>query len=308
MTTKAEIQQFQDNLYLISLPVPIEGFDGFIGAWVYTGDPTVIVDVGPAVTVHHLLRALAELDAGRPDAILLTHIHIDHAGGVGSVAAAFPDAAVVCHSKGAAHLIEPERLWKGSLKTLGDIARAYGPIAPLAARQVVTTDQFNGTGITCMETPGHAVHHMSYMIGDLLFAGEAGGVHLPMDDVAVYLRPATPPRFFLETSINSIDRILAEEPRQICYGHTGMRRDAAGLLKSHRDQLQRWRKMVQPFFDGAQGADDMTVMAACRQHLLENDPLLAGFVHLPPAVRQRERGFMINALKGYWGYLQENRK
>ncbi len=300
---KAHIQQLQDDLYLISLPVPIEGFDGFIGAWVHTADPKVIVDVGPSATIPHLLSALAEIGAGPPELILLTHIHIDHAGGVGELAAAFPRVTVVCHPRGVEHLIAPERLWEGSLKTLGDIARAYGPIPPLAARQVLAPDQLKVSNIECIETPGHAVHHISFLKQDLLFAGEVGGVHLPIQAVPTYLRPATPPRFFLETSVDSIDRVLSKAPGKICYGHIGMRDDAVKMLNSHRDQLLRWKAIVGTFFDSVQGDKDPAAMQACSQHLLDNDPLLAGFVHLPPEVQQRERRFMLNSIKGYWGYL-----
>ena len=183
--SKARIQQFQDDLYLISLPVAITGFDGFIGAWVHTGDPMVIVDVGPSATAPDLLSALAELDAGAPDLILLTHIHIDHSGGIGDLAVAFPQATVVCHPRAVAHLIDPQRLWQGSLATLGDIARSYGPIQPLAAGQVLSPEQLGTPDIQCIDTPGHAAHHLSFMVDDLLFAGEVGGVHLPMDEVPV---------------------------------------------------------------------------------------------------------------------------
>lgn len=302
---KTWIRQYQDDLFLVSLPVPIEGFRGFIGTWVLLGDPMVIVDPGPAATVRPLLDALAELDVGSPDLVLLTHIHIDHAGGIGDLAAAFPRTTVVCHPRAVAHLIDPERLWKGSLDTLGDIARAYGPIQPLAAGQVLASDQLQASDIECIETPGHAVHHISFLKDDLLFAGEVGGVHLPMDDVPVYLRPATPPRFFLETCLESIDRVLDRAPRRICYGHVGLRDDAPEMLNAHRDQLLRWRRMIRPFYDGARGEEDLQAMQACSQYLLDNDPLLAGFVHLPPEVRQRERTFMLNSIKGYWGYLTQ---
>jgi glyoxylase-like metal-dependent hydrolase (beta-lactamase superfamily II) len=305
IVSKAHIQQFQDDLYLISLPVSIEGFKGFIGAWVYTGDPKIVVDVGPSATIPHLLSALSEIDDRPPELILLTHIHIDHAGGIGDLAAVFPHATVVCHPKGVKHLIDPQRLWDGSLKTLGDIARAYGPIAPLAARQAVASDLLRVPKIECIETPGHAVHHISFLKDDLLFAGEVGGVHLPMQEVRIYLRPATPPRFFLETSVKSIDRVLAKAPRKICYGHIGMRNDAVKMLKTHRNQLLHWKEMVRSFFDGVQGNQDPEVMQACCQHLLDNDPLLAGFAHLPPEVQQRERGFMLNSIKGYWGYFSQ---
>jgi glyoxylase-like metal-dependent hydrolase (beta-lactamase superfamily II) len=299
----AWIRQYLDELYLVSLPVPIPGFDGFIGTWVYTGGPIVIVDPGPSVTVPALLAALADLDAGAPDLILLTHIHIDHAGGIGDVAAALPRATVVCHPRATDHLVDPQRLWQGSLATLGDIARTYGPIQPVPAGRLLAGDQLKMPNIHCLDTPGHAAHHLSFVMGDLLFAGEVGGVHLPMEEVPVYLRPATPPRFFLETYLTSIDRVLDRVPQQICYGHIGLRPEAGNMLSAHRDQLLRWRRMIRPFFDGAKGAGDLETMQACSQHLLDSDPLLAGFVHLPPEVQQRERTFMLNSIRGYWGYL-----
>jgi glyoxylase-like metal-dependent hydrolase (beta-lactamase superfamily II) len=300
---KARIRQYREDLFLVSLPVPIPGFDGFIGSWVFTGDPKVIVDPGPSVTVPALLAALTDLGIGSPDLILLTHIHIDHGGGIGDLAAAFPKSAVVCHPRAVTHLIDPQRLWRGSLDTLGDIARSYGSIQPMAAGQLLSSEQLDTPNIQCLDTPGHAAHHLSFIINDLLFAGEVGGVHLPMDEVPVYLRPATPPRFFLETCLESIDRVLYRAPARICYGHIGLRADAPEMLSAHRDQLLRWRRMVRPFFDGVRGADDLQAMQACSQYLLDNDPLLAGFVHLPPDVQQRERTFMINSIKGYWGYL-----
>jgi glyoxylase-like metal-dependent hydrolase (beta-lactamase superfamily II) len=300
---RARIHQYEDDLFLISLPVPIAGFHGFIGTWVYTGGPKVVVDPGPSVTVPALRAALADLDVGSPDQILLTHIHIDHAGGTGDLAAAFPHATVVCHPKAVKHLIDPQRLWQGSLDTLGDIARAYGPIRSLDAGRVLASDRFQAPDIECVETPGHAAHHLSFITGDLLFAGEVGGVHLPMDEVPVYLRPATPPRFFLETCLESIDRVLDRAPSRICYGHIGLRPDAREVLNAHRDQLVRWRRMIRPFFDGVRGEADLQAMQACSRHLLDNDPLLAGFVHVPPDVQQRERTFMLNSIKGFWGYL-----
>jgi glyoxylase-like metal-dependent hydrolase (beta-lactamase superfamily II) len=299
---KAQIKQFQKDLYLISLPVPIKGFDGFIGAWFHAGDPVVLVDVGPTVSVEHLLSALSDIDRGEPELILLTHIHIDHAGSIGHVAEAFPSAKVVCHPKAVNHLIDPERLWQGSVKILGEIAKAYAPMAPVAAEQVIEVNQLHHSKIQCIETPGHAEHHISYMIGDLLFAGEAGGVCLPLPDQTIYLRPATPPRFFLETSLESIDRLISKIPEQICYGHIGQRGDAVDMLKIHRRQLLHWLEIIRPFQSGANGNDE--VMQACAEHLLAEDPFLKGFAFLGADDQMRERYFLSNSIKGYWGYLE----
>ena len=296
------IQQFQDDLYLISLPIPLTGFDGFIGAWLFTGDPVTLVDVGPAVSAPHLLAALSHIGVVFPELILLTHIHIDHAGGVGVISDAFPDATVVCHPKGERHLVDPEKLWKGSVKTLGDIAKAYEPIVAVNADQVVASDEFSHPLIECIETPGHAAHHVSYLIADLLFAGEAGGVHLPIPGPSFYLRPATPPVFFMETTLESIDRLIARAPEKICYGHIGKRDDAVKMLIAHRGQLLQWLELIRPACRKAE--EDDVAIQSCVDLVLAEDPLLAGFPNLPPAVQQRERTFIANSVKGYWGYLK----
>jgi glyoxylase-like metal-dependent hydrolase (beta-lactamase superfamily II) len=306
MTTQTSIHAYGDQLYRVPLPVPIDGFEDFISAWVHTADPVCVIDTGPSVSSSALLAALDELGVKRLDYILLTHIHIDHAGGVRALSDAFPEAPVVCHPKGIAHVVEPERLWQGSLKTLGRIARAYGPIEAVPQERLCAADRLQSESLAAVPTPGHAAHHFSYLLhNDILFAGEAGGNCLSLDDGGCYLRPATPPRFFIETHLQSLDRLIALNPQRICYGHVGMQTDAGRLLKAHRDQLLRWEKLIRPFFT-AQPGDEAAAMAACRDHLLRSDPLLAGLTSLPADVQERERGFIINSIKGYWGYLAQH--
>lgn len=296
------ITRFDDTLFMITLPVPITGFSNFISSWVWTGGPVVIVDVGPSSTSEHLLAALAEIGVGRPDYILLTHVHIDHSGAIGQVSAAFPETPVVCHPKAAPHVQDPQRLWEGSLKTLGDVALRYGAISPVDSGRVLPVDRFAAPGITAIPTPGHAVHHFSYLMGDLLFAGEAGGVCLALGGNDFYMRPATPPRFIMEIYLESIDRLIACRPRRICYGHVGMREDAEAMLVRHRTQLSAWLAQISLWRDSRphQAEDDLD---GCLEDLLANDPLLAGFGHLGADVQERERFFLRNSIKGYWEYL-----
>jgi glyoxylase-like metal-dependent hydrolase (beta-lactamase superfamily II) len=305
MAPKASIHSCGDRLYRVPLPVPIDGFDDFISAWVHAADPVCVIDTGPMVSTRALLAALDALNIKRLDYILLTHIHIDHAGGVGVLSDAFPESPVVCHPKGIDHLADPERLWQGSLKTLGRIARAYGPIQSVDRQRLCAADRLESDLIRAVPTPGHAAHHYSYLISGILFAGEAAGNCLPLADGGCYLRPATPPRFFLETHLSSLERLIALGPEKICYGHVGMQSGADRLLTAHRDQLLRWEKLIRPFFT-PHPEDQSAAMAACRDHLLRSDPLLAGFVSLPADVQERERRFILNSVKGYWEYLARN--
>ncbi|NPA25310.1 MAG: MBL fold metallo-hydrolase, partial [Deltaproteobacteria bacterium] len=121
------------NLTCIDLDEPrLQGFVKFISAWVYKSEElTFLVDPGPLSTIPHLLGELEKMGVARLDYILLTHIHIDHAGGTGELLKSFPEAQVICHPQGIKHLVNPEKLWQGSLKVLGHVAEIYGEIIPV---------------------------------------------------------------------------------------------------------------------------------------------------------------------------------
>jgi glyoxylase-like metal-dependent hydrolase (beta-lactamase superfamily II) len=299
---KAAFKQVYDSLYLVFLPVPIEGFEGFITSWVYTGDPVVVVDVGPAAGIAYLCKALNDIGVKQPDVILLTHIHIDHAGGAGLLAKVFPKTPIVCHPKGVKHLIEPEQLWQGSLATLGAVAHAYGPIGAVPEAQLIGADQLSHDRIRVIETLGHSPHHCSFIINNILFAGEAGGVCLATTNDSYYMRPATPPRFYLETYLRSIDKLIACSPEIICYGHIGMRSNASFLLDAHRRQLLQWLDMIRPWYE-KDNSGSQPILKQCAEFLLAMDPRLQDFSTFPKQVQKRELTFLCNSLKGYWGYL-----
>jgi len=296
----AKINPVSNDLFLITLPPPIPGFDDFIGCWLYRGNISFIIDPGPSVTSKALARALEELNVSRLDYIFLTHIHIDHAGGVGDIAAYFPDSPIICHKAGIPHLVDPSRLWEGSVKTLGETAIAYGPIKPVSSDRLIQADQFKSDIVSPVFTPGHSPHHVSYMTEKYLFAGEAAGVFLSLDSGREYLRPATPPRFFLEISTDSIDALIEKKPLNICYGHHGIKGNAVEMLNKHRNQLLLWEKIIRKEIQN--NSDDF--LTSCFNRLLKEDPLLAGFSHMSQPVQKREQGFIINSIKGYEGYLR----
>jgi len=299
----ATVHHVAPHLYLIGLEPPISGFQDFIGAWLMVGPHGVyLVDVGPAATANQLVEAIAALGVDSLDFICLTHIHIDHAGAVGHVARLFPGTPVVCHPKGAPHLVDPERLWQGTVKTLGETARAYGPMLPVEPSRIATEEQLASAPFQLLDTPGHSPHHYAIAADGYLFAGEAGGVCLPLPSGEVYLRPATPPRFFLETSLSSIDRIMATRPEALCYGHFGLQPDGMNMLARHREQLFFWKKTLAVEAAGG-GLDADDFINRWVDLLLKADPLLHGFSQLPPEVQVRERGFLSNSVKGFAGYL-----
>ena len=290
------------QLYLIPLDQNLPGFTAFIGAWIFKGRHTFLVDVGPAATIPKLMKSINALEVRHLDAIFLTHIHIDHAGGIGDLVAHFPDTPVVCHESGIRHLTDPTRLWEGSLKTLGRTAEAYGPIRPVAGNLLYDAAQYRQQDVEPILTPGHAPHHVSFLLRPYLFAGEAGGVFIDLGGQDFYLRPATPPKFYLETYLQSIDTLLAKKPTTICYGHYGISKDAVGMLTIHREQMLLWKTIIAEEFERV-GARDF--LEACMARLISEDPCLKGLAQMDAAVQDREKGFMQNSIKGFAGYLSD---
>ncbi len=181
------------------------------------------------------------------DYIILTHIHIDHAGGAGTALRDMPRAKVLAHSQALRHLVDPTKLWEASLKTLGDLALQYGRIEPVpedrvaAATDLMTIDLGRGLVLEVHLTPGHAAHHLSLFDrkNGILIAGEAAGVC-----VNGAVRMATPPPFRLDETLSSIDRLISLEPKTLCYGHFGCYGDAVERLRLARSKLLTWHEIV----------------------------------------------------------------
>ena len=295
------IVQISQDLFLITLYPPIRGFEDFIGVWLYRGEKTFLIDVGPSVTADGLMRVLKELKIHKLDYILLTHIHLDHAGGIGDIASYFPETPVICHRAGIAHLIDPARLWEGTVKTLGDTGKSYGQIKAVPENRLVDAENFTSPSVIPIITPGHSPHHVSYHTDKYLFAGEKGGVSLSLPSGDEYMRPATPPRFFLDISIDSIDKLISSNPSTICYGHFGMRDNAVAMLRRHRNQLLLWNEIIG---EEMKNFHEENFYPLCINRLLHADPLLKDFIHLDAAAQERERFFLKNSINGFAGYLE----
>jgi glyoxylase-like metal-dependent hydrolase (beta-lactamase superfamily II) len=298
---KPKVDKLSDNLFLITLDPSLRGFENFIGAWLYKGNINFIVDVGPSITAPRLIKALEDLSVDHLDYILLTHIHIDHAGGIGEVANHFAETPIICHKAGIKHLVDPSRLWEGTIKTLGILGQGYGPITGVDENRFLDAQTFKSSDIKCVLTPGHSAHHISFLAGDYLFAGEAGGVCFSIEPDYEYLRPATPPTFFMENAVKSIDTLIAEAPKKICYSHFGMNNDAEGMLLRHREQLYLWEKIIG---DELESSPKKDFVSDCLNRLLQNDGNLAGFFALDQSAQERERGFLTNSIRGFAGYLE----
>jgi len=216
---------------VVQVDTLLGGWERVTAGYLVEGPAPVLVETGSQSSVPSLLAALGELGVGATDlaAVVVTHIHLDHAGGVGDVALAFPRATVYVHEKGVRHLIDPNRLVASAGRVYGDLLdRLYGRLLPTEADRVrVLADDEDivvgpGRVLTAVDSPGHAKHHLALHDSGsgILFAGDAVGVRLP--DVGV-LRPATPPPDFdLDAAIGSLRRFAARRPSAIALAHFGV--------------------------------------------------------------------------------------
>ncbi|WP_323002482.1 MBL fold metallo-hydrolase [Denitromonas sp.] len=198
-----------------------------------SGDQVAIVDTGNNASVPQVMAALAELGLGAEAVshVLLTHIHLDHAGGAGAFMAACPNATLVVHPRGARHMADPAKLWAGTVAVYGEadaIAR-YGEIVPVPAGRIVeATDalviDLNGRPLQVADTPGHARHHVCYFDERSRgwFTGDVFGLsyrELDRDGMAFVFPSTTPVQFDPPALHASIDRLMAADPAAMYLTH-----------------------------------------------------------------------------------------
>ena len=286
-----------ERITLIETDPSLPGFNQFIGTWLCSGRQNILIDVGPMNTVGTLIRSLSRMGVHRIDYVLLTHIHIDHSGGLAPFLEHYPMATVICHEKAVGHLTAPSRLWKASQQTLGHIGRAYGAPQPVPLKRLIPHTQIELTDLDIIETPGHASHHLSFSWAGHLFAGEAAGNYYTWES-GEYLRPATPPRFFENLFLSSVDRLFALDNQPICYSHFGRAENSRDMLARFRRQILRWHGLIQECMKR-----DQDLIHQCVNTLLETDPELSAFRSMKPAMQDRERYFIENSVRGFVGFL-----
>ncbi len=200
---------------------------------VVRGGRAAYVDVGVNHSVPRLLAALAakNLDPAEVDWVFLTHVHLDHAGGAGELLRHLPNAKVLVHPRGAAHLVEPDKLIAGTKAVYGaeTFAGLYGEIVPIPAERIVEAQddarfRLDGSEFHCIHTPGHALHH--YCLVDTeshsVFAGDTFGISYRVFDTAkgAFIFPATTPTHFDPQQAHaSLDRITSFEPAAVFLTH-----------------------------------------------------------------------------------------
>jgi glyoxylase-like metal-dependent hydrolase (beta-lactamase superfamily II) len=202
----------------------------------------VLIDPGPTLSLE---RVLSELDGWEPQAILLTHIHFDHAGGAGTLMRRFPELELYVHERGAPHMANPERLWASASQLYGEdnMLAMWGEFVPVPAERMHVlrggeTLSIGGDEFEVAYTPGHAKHHVSYLHEGTAFVGDVAGVRIEAYTPTV--PPTPPPDIDVEAWHRSLDLVRGWRPQRLAITHFGAYEDPGRQLDELAERLDRW--------------------------------------------------------------------
>jgi glyoxylase-like metal-dependent hydrolase (beta-lactamase superfamily II) len=227
-------------------------------AYLVAADQPTLVETGPTSSLDAVLEGLSALGIGPRDLahVVVTHIHLDHAGGVGRLAGSFPGATIWVHDRGAPHLADPTKLVASAGRVYGEerMQRLFGPVDPAPAdrlRAVSEGDRLDlgNRALDVLYTPGHASHHVALADSETgaVFTGDALGIHLP--DVRV-LRPATPPPDInVEQYVASVEAIKRRARTALLFSHYGPVQEISELCDLAATRLRKWAGIVRGAMD-----------------------------------------------------------
>ena len=229
---------------LHSIDLHFLGLEKEIGVYLFdTAEGPALFDCGPASTLEHLHAGLAEhgLEVTDVQHLLLSHIHLDHAGATGELVREHPGLTVWVSPIGAPHLVDPARLVSSARRLFPNFDELWGPVTPVPEANLRLAEG-DVLGWEAFPTPGHASHHVSYLREGTLLAGDATGVRILPSD---YVQPvAPPPDIDLEAWQRSVDEIERRAPERLALIHFGVVTDVSAHLDLFRAALERWSGWV----------------------------------------------------------------
>jgi len=284
-----------------------------IAAYLLEGEPgtkPAILETGPASCLTALEAGLAERGYRLDDlgAILVTHIHLDHAGAAGVIAQRVPDIPVYVNPVGAAHMIDPSRLLHSARRIYGaQMDPLWGAVVPIPAPRVVAVGDGEkilvaGRALRAIATPGHASHHHAFVdeATGTAFTGDVTGIALPGGS---YVRPPTPPPDLdLDAWTVSLDRLAALGLRRLCLTHFGPRTDVANVLGQMRSRIWEFAGVLRPGWERGESVDEL--LETLRRHIR---PAMLAALGEALAERYDLAGAMRMNIEGFVRYFEKRK-
>jgi glyoxylase-like metal-dependent hydrolase (beta-lactamase superfamily II) len=268
---KLEITDLGHDVFQID--TKMAGFDGITAGYLIRGSRPCLVETGTAPSAPVVSGALGALGVGPADlaTIVVTHIHLDHAGGTGDMAGRYPGAEIVVHERGARHLADPGKLMASARMVYGDALHSlFGELAPTPAGRIRAVDETgsidlgDGRRLDSHYSPGHAKHHVGLLdsaTGDL-YVGDAAGIYLPETGD---LRAATPPPDFdLDQALASLRKFGVLQPARLLFSHYGPVTAVDETLQRSADEILVWVDEARRAHGAGQDLDHAAAMVAER--------------------------------------------
>lgn len=281
------------------------GFKNLICSYVLKGKKPFLIETGPTNSIPNLLSGLRELNVAFEDVkhVAVTHVHLDHGGGAGSLLKFLPNAKVIVHPRGMSHLIDPERLWFSSQKVLGFVSEIFGKPEPVPKERLIpvtegTFDLGNEAKLTVSETLGHASHNLSFQesFNGGIFPGDAAGTYLPEFDAIV---PTTPPPFYLDAALSSLDKLISLKPTVLYFSHFGKANNAVERLKDYKEQLKLWADIAE------QGVIKNQSFEEIRDRILAEDIVMGQVLDFVRSHQIYSKTVLENCVRGFVEYAKQ---
>ncbi len=232
-----------------------------------SADGLVLIETGPESTFQYLEEGIQKLgfEISNVKHVLLTHIHFDHAGAAWRLAAL--GAKIYVHPIGAPHLESPEKLYNSAAKIYGDTMQVlWGEMKPISRDKLIAVDHLEKLMLGNLEfqalhTPGHAVHHIAWKFGDIIFTGDVAGVKIADGPV---VPPCPPPDINIEAWLQSIDLLQSQNPSMLYLTHYGKIQEIDSHFSGLKAILANWAAWIKPYFD--QEADQKEVIPEFMKH------------------------------------------
>jgi glyoxylase-like metal-dependent hydrolase (beta-lactamase superfamily II) len=288
------------------------GYDGITAGYLIGSGRPCLVETGTAPSAPVVSDALAELGIGPHDlaTIVVTHIHLDHAGGVGDLAKMYPNAEVVVHEYGARHLADPSRLMASARMVYGDELDAlFGTLLPTPAERIRAVDQTGavdlggGRQLLSHYAPGHAKHHVGLLdsVSGDLYVGDAAGIYIPETGDQ---RPATPPPDFdLDTALASLRLFADLAPARLLFSHYGPMPAVEQALDRSAEELTVWVQETRRAHQAGLDLDHAVAMVA--ERTAERYALLAPGSDLDLAAKYDRVGGTASNVSGIMHWLSK---
>ena len=247
-----------DTLYCVDVTPPELGVPFICSYIVVSRGEAAVIETGPTSSTEILVEALNQLGT-EVKAVIPTHIHLDHGGGVGSLLKHLESAKAYVHPRAVKHLADPAKLWAAARYALGWLAEVYQAPEPAPRERLVAAEDGAKIRVGDMElrivhTPGHASHHQSILMEDgTLFVGDSAGIYIAREN---YVIPTTMPVIRLDLYLESLEKQIALNPSRIAYTHYGVAENGVGVLRRHRIQVDAWVRGVREALEAGEESNE----------------------------------------------------